>query len=257
MPSNPADASDDVSTSEQRPLSADELLPPVEPPGAGFILQLFVVPALIVLAVFLLVLVLGWMRSAQEDPLAKVEALRAGNQARWQQAFELAQMMVNAEVRFPGLKQNRELARQVAALLDEEVEAAREDDDSVNLRYYLCRILGEFQVDDGMGVLLRTARVDEDRDVRREAINAAVLLINPAHRPERHCAHAGLFDRFAPRVRTEHLNPNGPAFDISQRRGCTVAVRARFRSRQLGQRGRGGQKDNGEGCDGFHGWLRE
>ena len=116
------------------------------------------------------------MRSTKEDPLAKVEALRVGNQARWQQAFELAQMMVQGETQYPGLKQNSQLASQVASLLDEEVDAARTDDNSINLRCFLCRILGEFQADDGLSALLRTAREDRQRDVRREAINALAVL---------------------------------------------------------------------------------
>ena len=36
---------------ETRPLVGDELLPPVEPPSAGFIVQLFVIPAVIVLII--------------------------------------------------------------------------------------------------------------------------------------------------------------------------------------------------------------
>ena len=43
--------------SAQRPLAADELLPPIEPPSAGFILQLFIIPAVIVAVVVLL----GWL----------------------------------------------------------------------------------------------------------------------------------------------------------------------------------------------------
>ena len=38
------------------------------------------------------------------------------------------------------------------------------------------RILGEFHVDEGINALLRTARVDQERDVRREAVNAIAVL---------------------------------------------------------------------------------
>ncbi len=177
MPSNPAPVNSHPDARAEEPRSAEELLPPVEPPNAGFILQLFVVPALIVLAVFLMVAIIGWARSAKEDPLAKVRALRRGNQARWQQAFELAQMlMAPVGVDSPDLKKNSELASEVALLLDEQIEAAHADDNSVNLRYYLCRILGEFHVDEGLEVLLKAARKDGERDVRREAINAMAVL---------------------------------------------------------------------------------
>ncbi len=174
MSSNPANSPPNADAAA--PLSADELLPPVEPPNAGFILQLFIVPGLIVLAVFLLVLLIGWARSSQEDPIAKVRALRMGNQARWQQAFELAQMLMKSKKDSSGLRENTELAGEIALLLGEQLEAANPDDNSISLRYYLCRMLGEFTVDEGLEVLLQVAREDGERDVRREAINALAVL---------------------------------------------------------------------------------
>lgn len=176
MTSKPAPENSDTEKGGPQHRTSDELLPPIEPPNAGFILQLFIVPGLIVLAVFLLVMAIGWARSATEDPLAKVQALRQGNQARWQQAFELAQMLVSDGGESPGLKDHVELAKEISTLLEEELVAASTDENSVNLRYYLCRMLGEFRVDEGVGVLLETARSDAERDVRREAINALAVL---------------------------------------------------------------------------------
>jgi len=182
MPTNPksgkpestGSAAGDVA--EQTALTTDQLLPPVEPPSAGFILQLFVVPAVIVLAVVLLwLLVTTLATQGDQDPKKIVAALRSSNQARWQKADELANML-RLEQRYPKLKHNAELASQLAQLLDEEVEAKLEDQNSINLRYYLCRVLGEFYVDDGVEVLLKTARKDPQRDIRREAINALAVL---------------------------------------------------------------------------------
>ena len=159
-------------------VSADELLPPVEPPSAGFIVQLFVVPAIIVLAVVLLwLLVTTLATQGNQDPTKIVAALRGSNQARWQKAEELANML-RLEQRYPELKHNHDLAAQLAGLLEEEVEAGLDDKNSISLRYYLCRVLGEFYVDDGLEVLLNTAREDKERDVRREAINAIAVLSN-------------------------------------------------------------------------------
>ena len=84
--------------------------------------------------------------------------------------------MLRLEQRYPELKRNADLAAQLAELLDEEVEAGLDDQNSISLRYYLCRVLGEFYVDNGVGVLLKTARQDNQRDVRREAINALAVL---------------------------------------------------------------------------------
>ena len=197
MSSNPPESSNpDSDPTPNQPLSTDELLPPVEPPNAGFILQLFIVPAVIVLFVFLCVMVIGWAQSTKEDPAAKVQALRVGNQSRWQQAFELAQLMLSNREQSDELKKSSELAGEVAKLLEEEIEAAEEDDNSVNLRYYLCRILGEFHVDEGLAVLLRTAREDGQRDVRREAINAIAVLAHTLQTldPPQSLSHPDLID---------------------------------------------------------------
>ncbi len=178
MSSNPASENPPSDQSTAAPLSTDELLPPVEPPSGGFILQLFVIPAMIVVAVMLL----GWLFTTlatqdDQDPMKIVAALRGSNQARWQKADELANMLrPGMEQRYPELKFKRELAAELAKLLDELVDAGLDDKNSISLRYYLCRVLGEFNVDDGVEVLLKTAREDQERDVRREAINALAVL---------------------------------------------------------------------------------
>jgi len=177
-PENPVNENLVNDPSVAAPLSTDELLPPVEPPSAGFILQLFVVPAVIVLAVVMMWLLVTTMASqGDQDPVKIVAALRSSNQARWQKAEELANML-RLEKRYPEIKNNSELVVELAKLLDEEVEAGLDDKNSISLRYYLCRVLGEFYVDGGVEVLLKTAREDPERDVRREAINALAVLSN-------------------------------------------------------------------------------
>ena len=157
-------------------LSAEELLPPVEPPSAGFILQLFIVPGLIVLTVALLgLLITALATSGAQDPDKIVQALRGSNQARWQQAKELADML-RLPLRYPELRQSIDLAGHLVELLDEEVDAGLADDNSIKLRFFLCRVLGEFDVDVGLGVLLKTAAEDSELDVRRQAINALAVL---------------------------------------------------------------------------------
>lgn len=172
----PAGSAASDSSVSGNPVTTDELLPPVEPPSAGFIIQLFVVPAIIVLAVVMLwLLVTTLATQGDQDPTKIVAALRSSNQARWQKAEELANML-RLEKRYPELKHNAQLAAELAKLLDELVEAGLDDKNSISLRYYLCRVLGEFYVDDGLEVLLKTAREDPERDVRREAINALAVL---------------------------------------------------------------------------------
>jgi len=157
-------------------VSTDQLLPPVEPPNARFIVQLFVVPALIVLCVVLIWLLFGWLASRGEtDASGMVQALRSSTHARWQAANELAHML-QMEQRYPKLKENRQLARELAQLLNEYLIAGNTDENSINMRSFLCRTLGEFRVADGLTVLLKVAQEDSQRDVRRESIKALAVL---------------------------------------------------------------------------------
>ena len=178
MPSNPPPPRSSFSESPEPrdPLHADELLPPIEPPSAGFILQLFVIPAVIVLAVVLLGLLITSLANKQErDPAKIVATLRSSSQNRWQEAFELANALRN-EQQNPELKNNSELASQLAQLLADEIAQGSDDDGSVKLRTFLCSALGEFHVPDGVAVLLQAARQDSDPYVRGAAINALAIL---------------------------------------------------------------------------------
>jgi hypothetical protein len=157
------------------PLAADELLPPVEPPSASFILQLFVVPAVIVLVVVMI----GWLvtsmaTSGDRDPQEIVATLRSSSQTRWQEAFELANSLRTDKDNT--LKTNTALADELAQLLADQLKAARTDDDSVKLRSFLCAALGAFHVDNGLPVLLDVAASDVDETVRGHAINAVAVL---------------------------------------------------------------------------------
>lgn len=178
MSSNPHPASPEPlepDPQNPRPLAADELLPPVEPPSASFILQLFVVPAVIVLVVVMI----GWLVTAMattgdRDPREIVATLRSSSQTRWQEAFELANSLRTDKDN--KLKTNTELATELAKLLSEEHKAARPDDDSVKLRSFLCAALGSFHIDNGLATLLDVAADDVDETVRGHAINAIAVL---------------------------------------------------------------------------------
>jgi HEAT repeat protein len=153
-------------------------LPPVEPPSAGFIIQLFVIPAVIVAAVVLVWFAIESLaRSGEQDPDKIVGDLRSNNQARFQRANELADMLRMPQ-RYPKLKVSHELATKLAAYLDELVEVGSEKDAPVAMRYFLATALGEFHVDDGLSALVNAAHSDPERDVRRKAINAIAVLVD-------------------------------------------------------------------------------
>src|SRR3989337_766451 len=97
-------------TNSSTPASADEFLPPVEPPSAGFILQLFVVPAMIVLVIVGVWLSFNWLiRGAKPEDL--IQGLQGAGVARWQRANELAEALRSN--RYPGFKTSPDAAAQL------------------------------------------------------------------------------------------------------------------------------------------------
>jgi HEAT repeat protein len=164
-------------------VSGDDLLPPVEPPSAGFILQLFVVPALIVLVIVGVWLSFSWLVH-RSQPKDLIQGLQSSRVARWQRASELADMLRND--RNERLKTDSSTALQLAEVLNQEIDRANDeggmDNESVTLRYFLCRALGEFHVPEVHDVLLKAATTNRDsreQVVRQGAIEAiAVLTFN-------------------------------------------------------------------------------
>jgi hypothetical protein len=69
-------------------------LPPVEAPSAGFIVQLFVIPALVVAVVIVVWLLFGKLAGGERDAREYVRLLR-GSGATWRNAFELASLIRN------------------------------------------------------------------------------------------------------------------------------------------------------------------
>src|ERR1700758_561593 len=69
-------------------------LPPVEAPSAGFIVQLFVIPAVVVAVVIVVWLLFGKLAGGERDAREYVRLLR-GPGATWRNAFELASLIRN------------------------------------------------------------------------------------------------------------------------------------------------------------------
>lgn len=156
--------------------SGDDNLPPVEPPSARFIIQLFVVPALIVMLVVGVWIVVTWLvHRTTMQPKDLIEGLETASVARWQRASELADLLRND--RFADFRKNGEAAAQLAAVLQREVDAAdggqKMDQESIQLRYFLARALGEFRVDEGTDTLLAAASTN--RDPREELVRRGAL----------------------------------------------------------------------------------
>ncbi len=164
----------------RRGFSPDDVLPPVEPPSAGFLVQLFLVPALIVGIIVTVWVAFHWLAHLGNDPQAYVRALRRNTQGRWQAALNLAN-----DIRGPSgatLKADVTLASELASILDDEVKSGRTTgsgyaaEQSRTLCVYLCRALGEFVVPEAAGPLVAQAEGGADPEISRAAIEALAVL---------------------------------------------------------------------------------
>ncbi len=169
----------------RRGYSPDDDLPLVEPPSAGFLVQLFLVPALIVGIIVTVWLSFYWLAQLGNDPQASVRALRRNTEGRWQAALNLAN-----DLRGPGggkLKADPMLAAELASILDDEVKSGRpvgsgySAEQSRTLCVYLCRALGEFTVPEAAGPLVTRAKDSGEPEIAQAAVEAlAVLATNLA-----------------------------------------------------------------------------
>jgi hypothetical protein len=157
----------------QRPksVSPDDALPPVEPPSAGFLVQLFLIPGLIVAIIVVVWLLFHWLAQMGNDPREYVKKLRGNNEVRWQAAVNLAGALHGAAG--DEIKRDTAVANDLGDILKEEIATGSMDERPINLRIYLCRALGEFKVEAALPALLiaaTTQRGDAELDVRRAAI---------------------------------------------------------------------------------------
>ncbi len=169
---------DNNRTIGNRPPLGEDLLPPVEQPSAKFIIQLFVVPALIVLMIVAAWLGFNWLvRSTELRPEQLIQGIEQGpNVARWQRARELADML--QDKRYPEFRQSHDAADNLARMLNRELDQPSAKEDAVEFRKYLARALGEFDVDTGTDALLRAAKTNRDpsdQKVRDAAIQAIAV----------------------------------------------------------------------------------
>ncbi|MEX0937082.1 MAG: HEAT repeat domain-containing protein [Pirellulales bacterium] len=160
------------------PKLPDDSLPPVEPPSARFILQLFLVPGLIVIIIVMVWMMFSWLATKGQNPRETIAKLKVPNAARWQHAMELANVIRGGN--HSQFKRDPRAAQELAQILEDEVETGSSDEKSVLLRVFLSRALGEFYVEEGLDELLYTAQSDRSRDVRLAAIEAVAVRIENA-----------------------------------------------------------------------------
>ncbi len=124
----------DPRSAELPPPLAD--LPPVEPPSAGFIVQLFLIPAVVVAVVIIVWLLFGKLAGGERDPLDYIRLLRSP-EANFQAALEFASLIRNDSK----LATDPKLLGELVDLLGTDLKSDTND----QLKQFLTAAVGEFQ----------------------------------------------------------------------------------------------------------------
>ena len=155
-----------------------EELPPVTPPSAGFIVQLFLIPALIVMAVVAVWALFGKLADSGSDWAPLVADLGSGNEHRqWRAAQELAQMIRNEQLQPPvgrePLASNPLVADALVTLLQESLKSTTPGAEDVLQQEFLVRALGALQADEKtLPVLALAMNQSRDVEVRKSSLMA-------------------------------------------------------------------------------------
>lgn len=158
-----------------------EDLPPVQPPSAGFILQLFVVPGLIVLAVVAVWGLFGKMASGEQDWRSLVVELQHPNpHRRWRGALGLAQILkADQGLGSSGerLSRNDEVATSLSGLLLAELRRGGQTDEDLKYQAFLARTLGLFELPERVLPALEESIAPQyDREVRKNGLGAIAVI---------------------------------------------------------------------------------
>lgn len=189
----------------QRP----EELPPVEPPSAGHIVQLFLIPALIVAAVIGVWALFGRLAEAKTDWTQLVAELGSPNEhRRWRAAHELATVLRNEQimrehaaksassragkkspddrpVRPAGLSDEPRVAEALIRLLNESLDSRSTLEDDIVHQEFLARTVGALNADQiVLPGLARAMSAEYNVEVRKSSL-MSVAMIAGRHFEER------------------------------------------------------------------------
>ena len=148
-------------------------LPPVSPPSAGFLMQLFVVPLVIVVVIVIVCLMFNWLAHLGSRPEQLVDDLTRLNAGSWQKALTIANLLCDRQQ--AELRRNPDLANRLSEILNEQIEQGGLEPEQLKLRVYLCLALGVFEIEEGLPVLVKAAATQRDLseiEVRKTAIEA-------------------------------------------------------------------------------------
>jgi hypothetical protein len=139
-------------------LAVPEDLPPVEPPSAGMIVQLFLVPAVIVAVIVGVYVLFGQLASQEMDWRQLVTDVRSENpHVRWRGALGLAQMLDADAQRTDSsqnLKSNPDIAAALADLYGKLIHVSNPREDELKQIEFLSKALGRMDVAEVIAAIL-------------------------------------------------------------------------------------------------------
>ncbi len=158
-----------------------EHLPPVEPPSAGFIVQLFLVPAIIVAAVIGLYLLFGKLAAGDADWRQLVSDIKSDNpNVRWRAALNLAEGLDADEAR--GLEGQQlasipEIATALNDLTVQQLKSTQRNEEQRQQLAFLLKALGRMDVVEQIRPALKTS-LDEtqDSEIRKHALQSVAMI---------------------------------------------------------------------------------
>ena len=172
MPSGTDSPSSNSAYAGNRP----EELPPVSPPSAGFIVQLFLIPALIVMAVVAVWALFGKLADSESDWKQLVTELGSSNEhRRWRAALGVAQLLRNEEISPP--TEREPLARHplvvdsLTELFSKAIASTSPTDEDIAHQEFLARTLGSLDADEKtLPVLAEATKDSHTVEVRKSAL---------------------------------------------------------------------------------------
>lgn len=179
LPENPATSGTSPEDAFRNAAAAE--LPPVEPPSAGFIIQLFVVPALIVALIVGVWAMFGKLAAGKQDWQKLVQELAHPNPNRHQRAAVGLGQMLRADLELGDegeqLSSNPEIASALSDLLAGQLKTPTQDEERLQQQAFLARTLGLLDVTDVvLPVLCEATQASQDVDIRKDAIAAIAMI---------------------------------------------------------------------------------
>jgi len=165
---------------------ADEpMLPEVQPPSAGFIVQLFLVPAVIVMVIVAVYVLFGRLASGEADWRQLVTDVRSENtHVRWRSALTLAQVLQDDALRKEKgqhLASTPEVATALTEVLTQLLKKTTPSEEEAQQTDYMLKAVGLLDVPEvAVPVLLTAAEGSRDREIRKQALNSLAVICGRA-----------------------------------------------------------------------------